>query len=389
MKSYKNLFTIVFLMFVTIACREDFPDVPNPEDVSGSSYSKIFETYWNGMNNNYVFWDIDPTNWDHIHFQYRNLFQKLDINNPQDKYKAHTYFREMTALLVDSHYTLIFQDAALSPITPSEDRRQQDPDYHNPISPNHFTVTIPNYYLQESLIGSARTQEGTTTAISGSIDNTIVYFYCSSFFLKILYEQIQNNAVKNVLQDFFNRLEQMPQIDGIVIDVRGNGGGDLDDLNLLVGSMIETRLNFGYTRSKRGDGRLDYGPWIPAFVTPQNRSQAITAPIVVLADLHSVSMSEITTMAIQELPNGYFVGERTWGAQGPLTNNEVFNAGQFSSPFFNLIYTSSLMFKDRNGVVHEGKGLLPDIEVKYNEQALNENRDPQLERALQLIKTGQ
>lgn len=388
MISYKYIYPILFLMFVTVSCREDFPNVDSPENSLGYNYRQVFEAYWNGMNTNYVFWDIDPTDWDAMYRQYKPLFAKLDVNNPQDENVAHTYFREMTARLVDSHYTLVFEDTSLSSINPSSDRRKKEPDYHDPIDANHFSVTVPTYYLQEALIGSATSSEGTTTAISGRIENNILYFYCSSFFLSIYYNQVRNNGVKLVLQDFFNRLGAMSNIEGVVIDVRGNGGGDLDDLNFLIGRMIDKPLNFGYTRSKRGNGRLDYGPWIPAFVTPQNGSRSIISPIVVLADLHSVSMAEITTMAVGVLPNGYFVGERTWGAHGPLTDNEVFDGGQFSSPFFTLVYTSSLMFKDYHGVIHEGVGLMPDIEVKYNKEALSENRDPQLERALQLIRTG-
>jgi C-terminal processing protease CtpA/Prc len=150
--------------------------------------------------------------------------------------------------------------------------------------------------------------------------------------------------------------------------------------------MIDKRLDFGYTRSKQGNGRLDYSPGAPAFVTPQAGARNITGPIVMLADAQSVSMAEMTTMAVKALPNGHFVGERTWGATGPLTNNVFYNGGQFSTDYIKLVYTSSLVLKYRDGKIYEGVGFPPDVEVKYDPVALATGRDKQLEAAIGLIR---
>ena len=94
------------------------------------------------------------------------------------------------------------------------------------------------------------------------------------------------------------------------------------------------------------------------------------------------------TLELISLPNGYFVGEQTWGAQGPLIDvSAKFNSGIFeSSTFFKEVRTSSHALKDKNGKQYEGIGLTPDIEVKHNQQALNAGKDPQLEKAIELIK---
>ena len=391
MRSFHIYIIAILFLLTSVSCRKSMPQINNPADYISGNFSEVFDAYWNGMNNNYVFWDIDTTNWDRVYTTYKPLFAKLNLSDSNDVRKSYTYFKQMTAGLVDSHYDLSFTDTWLadSPsINPAFQRKLASPSFHPPIDITHFYYTLPVNYLDAGWKrGYTNTPDGRQyVAVSGTINQTTLYFFFSGFDLKELYETDTANGVKTVEQYLFNQLKNMPAIKGIILDVRGNGGGSLDDLDFLLGKMIDKRLDFGFTRSKQGNGRLDYSPWMPAFVTPQTGSRNITAPIVMLADAWSVSMAEMTTMAVKSLPNGHFVGERTWGANGPLTDNRVYNGGQFSTPFINLVYTSSLMLKYKDGKIYEGIGFSPDIEVKYNAAALQVGRDPQLETAIGLTR---
>ncbi|HEY4789475.1 MAG TPA: S41 family peptidase, partial [Bacteroidales bacterium] len=145
-------------------------------------------------------------------------------------------------------------------------------------------------------------------------------------------------------------------------------------------------LHFGYTRMKGGNGRLDYTPWINAFVYPEPDAKAIEVPIVILADLNSASLSEAVVMAIKALPNSTFVGETTWGATGPLTDEEVYNDGQFKINDFLTVLTSSCSFKYVDGKIYEGIGFSPDISVPYNSSAISNGKDIQLEKAISILQ---
>lgn len=390
MNQFNKYILVLFVFFIMTSCRKEIPEINRPEDYVEGNFSEVFDAYWNGMNNNYVFWDIDTTNWDRVYKQYKPLFAKLNLADSIDVRTGYTYFKEMTSGLIDSHYDLSFNDSWLadsSSINPAYQRKLAKPDYHDPISVLHFYYTLPDNYLDEGWKrGFVNVGNSQYVAVAGTIDQHTLYFYFNSFNLKSLYETDDDNAVKTVEQYFFDMINNTPDIKGIILDVRGNGGGSLADLNFLLGRMIDKRLDFGFTRSKQGNGRLDYSPWTPAFVTPQAGANNITAPIVMLADAWSVSMSEITTMAVKSLPNGHFVGERTWGGNGPLTANKFYNGGQFSTGFINQTYTSSLMLKYRDGKIYEGIGFPPDIEVKYDESALELGADPQLEAALKLTQ---
>jgi carboxyl-terminal processing protease len=382
------LIPAIFILFYLSSCRKDLKNVETPENYIGNSFSDVFEAFWNGMNNNYVFWSIDTTNWDNMYKIYKPIFAGLDINKTADVQNSVQYFRAMTDGLIDSHYNLSFgAPIADSSISPAYDRKLRA----GILRPAYvFYNYDARYYLDSPYVygrDSINLLDGvdTTEAIAGTIGGKVLYLGFNQFNLKNSYTGA-DNGVKHVLQFFLNCLHNPPAgFKGVIIDVRGNGGGDISDLNFLVGNLITNKLAIGYTRYKSADGRLDYTPWAPAIVTPQAGSANVTVPIVVLADIWTVSMAELTTMAIHTLPNGHIVGERTWGANGPLTNNEILNGGQFTAANFVYAYTSSSMFKYIDGNIYEGKGFPPDYSVPFDLNAFQTTGDLQLQKALSLM----
>jgi carboxyl-terminal processing protease len=390
MKRNSLLLIAASFMFVTIAsCRKDIQNVPVPENYIGGSFSDVFESFWNGMNNNYVFWSIDTTNWDNMYKIYKPVFAGLDINKTSDVQKSVQYFRTMTDGLVDSHYNLSFSDPiADSSVSPAYDRKVKEGIIRQRYVFYSYDAT---YYLDSPFVygqDSLNLLDGDTTeAVAGTINGNVLYLGFNQFNLHTSYTS-SDNGVKRVLQYFLNYLHNPPaSFKGVIIDVRGNGGGDISDLNFLVGNFVTSPLKIGYTRYKSGDGRLDYTPYAPAIVTPQTGATAITKPVVVLTDIWTVSMAELTAMAIHALPNGngHTVGEKTWGANGPLTDNEILNGGQFTAANFTYVYTSSSMFKYIDGNIYEGKGFPPDYPVAFSLHSFQTTGDTQLEKALSLM----
>ncbi|MCL7986488.1 S41 family peptidase [Sphingobacterium sp. lm-10] len=381
------LIAIPFMLLAFCSCRKDMPELERPNDYVGGNFEEIFEAYWNGMNNNYVFWDVDTTDWDQVYRRYKPLFANLNLNDTADVRTGYTYFKTMTNGLVDGHYSIQFRSPILrdsASINPSFQRMQRMEDFRNQINPNHFFNTIPAIYLNSGASRALVNAPGRQTfAVSGSMEEGIFYLYFNTFNLRNTYNN--SEAFAATLDHFFTNVLEGEQPRGIIIDVRNNFGGALADLDFLLGRMITSPLHFAYTKSKLDNNRLDYTPWIPARVNPVADAKQITAPIVVLADRYSVSMAEITAMAVKAMPNGHFIGERTWGAMGPLTGNFVYNGGQYSTSFMDLVYTSSLQLKGLDNQSYEGIGYPPDQVVPVNLAALAMGRDAQLEAAVQLI----
>jgi carboxyl-terminal processing protease len=371
-------------------------DIPGPEATTGdtaTTFSAVFEGFWNGMNINYVFWDLDTTNWDRVYRTYKPLFANLNLHDSSDVQASVQYFRQMTAGLVDGHYTISFPNANFigdSSVDPTLTRKQAGSSYHAPIPLDYFYYNVPQLYLDGGYVSgvdSTTTPGQVEVAVTGTIGQRVLYFYCSFFELQSCY-YAAGSQVQPVIQYFFDQIKQLPAgIRGVVIDLRGNRGGDVEDLNFLLGRMITSPLTIGYTRGKNGNGRLDYSPWAPALVTPQPGAVKLPVPLVVLADNFSASLAEIATMGFQVM-GGRFLGETTWGANGPLAPEVYFNDGQFMIAGIVpvSVYTSSTMFKDIKGVNHEGKGVAPDVAVPDNLSQLSMGDDPQLDSACKLLK---
>lgn len=394
--TYRSLqVAIAFLAIVLIfsSCRKEITQVNTTNSYTAHNFNDIFEGFWNGMNNNYVFWSEETINWDDIYKHYKPLFANLSLIDSADNEKALTYFEEMTSDLKDSHYTLTFPDLGYYQISPALNRKialnRTFPDSIYSLPSTLFTTTIPKNYIDASSL-----KQGSDTVyfdgspslfrvVSGTIKGKVLYFYFSDF----AFGQSGANTYPIIIS-FLNSLRNLPStIKGIVIDIRGNGGGSITDLDFLVGNMITTPLQYGYTRSKSGSGRLDYTPWAPAIVTPQSGAVDVKVPIVALADHTSVSMAEATALAINTLPNGKFIGTTTWGANGPLAPQQYYNSGQFTIGTFLSVYTSSSMFKSLDGTIFEGKGIPPAIWVKATAASLASGVDLQLDAAISYINS--
>jgi hypothetical protein len=380
---------LVLLFIIVTSCHKTVSSGNGNTDSTVTSFSQVFEQFWNGMNTNYLYWDIDTTNWDAIYLTYKPLFEQLDLNNKNDVQKSVAYFRQMTYGLIDNHFQITFNKPELSGIIiyPAAQHKQTSAGYHYPY--NYLNVDARYFDAGYKSVNDSITNPGTSAlhVTLATIGNSILYFNCNHFSLLNAYQSPAKNEVKPVLDSLFNRLRANPSTTkGVIIDVRNNSGGYLSDLNFLTGHFIDSPLPFGYSCYKNGAGRLDFTPWISATVTSQPGAMAIKCPIVVLTDHFTVSLAETVAMTIHSLPNGTIIGETTWGATGPLTANEVFNSGQFNVPGFLTVYTSSAKFKYIDGKIYEGIGFPPDIPVAFDEQQLNAGRDPQLEKAIQQIQ---
>lgn len=207
-------------------------------------------------------------------------------------------------------------------------------------------------------------------------------------------------AVKEAWNSWFytiQRLHNEGKLGGVIIDVRTNGGGFMNDYQYVFGALLPSGgFQPSVSRFKRGTGRYDYSPMMPQyFLTYPYEHVTVTEPIVVLANCRSVSMAELTSLTTKCLDNAVLVGTRTFGGLCGLTSNSEYNynyAGhigiQNQTPVY--CYTPTLANFTREGECLDGIGITPDIEVPFNNEAWAAGAGPdnQLDRALEYIRTG-
>jgi carboxyl-terminal processing protease len=146
---------------------------------------------------------------------------------------------------------------------------------------------------------------------------------------------------------------QTDGIDGIVLDLRNNGGGSLAEAIDLTGLFIK---NGPVVQVKNSANRIEVG----ADDDPQ---MIYTGPLVVLTNRFSASASEIFAGAIQDYRRGVVVGESTYGKG---TVQQVIDLERFISDPNGEVGQLKLTFQKFyrvTGSSTQHKGVVPDIKL--------------------------
>lgn len=204
---------------------------------------------------------------------------------------------------------------------------------------------------------------------SGMLDHDIGYIKLTSFTQK---------AASEVKQAFL-KLREKDGLKGIIIDIRGNGGGLLNEAVDIVNIFVDRGQDVVTTKGKLPDKNHTY--------KTMNAPVDVNIPVVVLVDGQSASASEILSGAIQDLDRGVIVGRRTFGkglVQNvvPLSYNAQMKVtvAKYYIPSGRCIQAIDYSHKNKEGVfgtipdsliaafktkggrtVYEGRGIKPDI----------------------------
>ncbi|WP_424946500.1 carboxy terminal-processing peptidase [Candidatus Spongiihabitans sp.] len=139
-------------------------------------------------------------------------------------------------------------------------------------------------------------------------------------------------------------------IDGLIIDLRGNGGGALTEAISLTGLFIR-KGPVVQVQNSNGRIQIDRDP-DPEIV--------YNGPLVVLVDRHSASASEILSGAIQDYKRGLIVGEPTFG-KGTVQNLVSLNRFVNTKEDLGQLKVTIAQFFRINGDSTQHRGVIPDI----------------------------
>jgi C-terminal processing protease CtpA/Prc len=324
---------------------------------------------------------VDTTDWDLVYSKYHPLFEVMG-NEPYSVWVK--TWKELTYSLLDHHLVIRIKrsstDSSLT-LKPGLDEVRKREYYHD-ADPNRDMEWL------NILSGCNRLVDTVSTVIkdsswippttrlfySGIIDQEIAYFHIPSF------SELSLDTI--MAFEHFKYLVANENIKACVIDVRDNNGGNSANLKSLLSCFTNEPVLIGYSRTKLGIGRDDLSMKIPAVVEPSINSQKREMPIVILANIFSQSMAEVTVIALRHLPQCYMIGERTYGATGGSADYLVDKEGNGFS-----IRTAQLFFEDVDGTVYEGHGVEPDVECLFDQSAWNNGVDNQLECAVGFLKT--
>jgi carboxyl-terminal processing protease len=156
---------------------------------------------------------------------------------------------------------------------------------------------------------------------------------------------------------------------GIVLDLRDNPGGVVDSAVTVASQFLKEGTVLYALDSEGKKVTWDVEPG----------GLAIDLPLAVLVNGNSASGSEVVAGALQDYGRGLLLGTKTFG-KGMVDHFRQLSDGS-------AIYISIGRWYTPNGRQIEGNGLTPDIVVERTEQDVQQGKDPQLDQAIEYIKS--
>ena len=183
------------------------------------------------------------------------------------------------------------------------------------------------------------------------------------------YIRLSSFISKNATMEFQNALIQNRDKDGIIIDLRSNPGGLLTnaifiaDMLLDGQTIVSTVDREGYKETQKSTQRV---------ITRQ--------PLVVLINGGSASASEILSGALKDNGRATIVGKKSFGKGLVQEINKLPNGA--------AMHITIQKYLTPNGTDINKKGIEPDIEVDITPEDIKAERDPQLQKANDILARG-
>lgn len=194
------------------------------------------------------------------------------------------------------------------------------------------------------------------------LENDIGYINISSFC-----EDCSSKFKEN-----YDKLKRK-NIKSLVIDLRNNGGGIVDEALEILDSILDKDSIMLITADKKGEEKIEKA----------KKKPTIEVPIVVLVNENTASSSEIFAAALKENNKAKIIGTKTYG-KGVIQESITLSDGSGIK-----ITTEEYYTPNRNKI--NKIGITPDIEVDLEEKTKNiteisRDQDTQLKKAIETLK---
>ena len=185
-----------------------------------------------------------------------------------------------------------------------------------------------------------------------------------AFYIDFAAQAEGQSDYKSTSRDVRKLIKSMVQekIDGLIVDLRGNGGGSLSEALELTGFFIDEGPVV-QTKDATGKVEINYDPE-SGIVYP--------GPLAVLVDRDSASASEIFAGAIQDYRRGIIIGETTFGkgtVQNVIDLNRFINEDKDD---YGRLKTTIAQFFRISGSSNQYKGVVPDITFPTVEYSIDD-----------------
>ena len=315
----------------------------------------VFDEVWTFADTHYSYFDLKEIDWDAVRAQYRPLVRRgmTDV--------------ELFDLLADMLYEL--RDGHVNLRSPFDLSRYWEWYLDHP--PNFDGALLEREYFRgdQEYAGPFVLYDFLDTR-----EQNIGYARYASF----------ADAVTAAHLDYL--FERFAGRDGLIIDVRNNGGGSSSNGYRIAGRFVTERTVRGFQEYKDGPGRDDFTPPQEVVIAPPASGPRWSKPVVVLTNRSSYSATNLFVALVKGLPGVTVMGDTTGGGGGIPAFTELSNGWIVRVSAHRLSVADWLGAGEWRDVE---LGVDPDVEVHMAAagEAGNEDgdRDTIIETALQLL----
>jgi len=174
---------------------------------------------------------------------------------------------------------------------------------------------------------------------------------------------------------FDKAVDEFRQMDGIILDLRGNLGGLGAMVMGISGHFLNERVSLGKMKTRGNELEFFSNP---RRVNPSGlKVEPYSGPLAILIDGVSLSTAEIFAGGMQAIGRARIFGEPSPGQALPALWDKLPNG--------DILYHAVADFVSPSGIRLEGRGVIPDEPIRATRQDLLEGRDPALLAAMQWI----
>ncbi len=335
MRIYSWLLPLLCFLTLTSCVDEEYPAEDTPHG--------NFEALWRLMDEHYCFFDYKKhtigVDWDEVHVRYEK-----QINPLMTRKQLFEVLCNMVGELRDGHVN----------IGASFDVGRNW-SYHEDY-PENYNDSIARAYL------------GTDYRIAAALkykvlDDNVGYVRCESFTYGI---------GKGNLSDM---LSELAFCNGLIIDVRNNGGGNLTTAHRLASAFTNEKRLIGYVCHKTGKGRNDFSSPEAEYIEPFD-GMRWQKPVVVLTNRSCYSATNDFVKCMRTFPNVTILGDYTGGGSGMPFTLEI--------PSGWSVRYSAVVHYD-NEMNHTEFGIAPDVFVSLTDSDIERNTDTLIEEARKIL----
>lgn len=315
------------------------------EDTPANTPMGNFQALWKIIDEQYCFLDYKNEeyglDWNEVHTHYEKR-----LTNDMSSKELFQVLSEMVNKLRDGHVNLVAYHET------SQYREWYD-NY-----PTNFDDSIQRKYLGKDY-----------TIVSGLkykiLEDNIGYIYYGSF----------SNAIGESNLDAV--LDELAVCDGLILDVRNNGGGLLSMSERLAARFTNEKVLTGYISHKTGKGHQDFSTPEPIYTEPATDRVRWQKPVAVLSNRRSYSSTNDFVNRMKQMPQAIIIGNQTGGGSGLPFSSELPNG-------WSIRFSASPIFDP--DMKHIEFGIEPDIKVDITSDDYQKGIDTIIETARKTLK---